>query len=95
MSYMDKEIESHPEVKFYIATDDNGVKEEMRSKYGKRVITHEWDLRRCSVKGMQDAVAELYCLGHTNKILGSDHSTFSINASHLYDIPLVIVRNLS
>lgn len=89
---MDKEVEEHPNVKFYIATDDKVVKEEIRQKYGERVITREWELSRGSVKGMQDAVTELYCLGRTDKILGSDHSTFSVNASRLYDIPLVIVK---
>ena len=92
VALMKKEIEQDPSCKFYVASDDGQEKKRLRDLFGERIITHEWDLSRNSVKGMQNAVAELFCLGRTRKIIGSDHSTYSTSAAHLYDIPITIVK---
>lgn len=86
---MDKEISQNADCKFYIASDDEQVKKEMKEKYGNRIITQQWELSRGSVQGMKDAVAELFCLGRCNKVIGSKYSTYSIYAARLYDIPLI------
>lgn len=88
---IDKEIALNDNVKFYVASDSPEEKQALISKYGDRIITHRWDLRRNSLQGIKDAVAELYCLGLTKKILGSFDSTYSEVASQLYNIPLFLV----
>lgn len=87
---MDSEIEKNNNVRFYLATDDEEIKSEMIKKYGNRIITQKISLRRNSTKGMKDAVVDLYCLGSTSKIIGSHHSTYSIIASQLYNIELIV-----
>ena len=88
-AYMDKEIAEHPQCNFYIATDSLDVKTELKGRYHDRIITGKWDLRRNSRQGIKDAVADLYCLGSCNKIIGSTNSTYSYLASILYDKPLI------
>lgn len=88
---MDEEIARDGDCKFYIATDDEQLKHLIADRYGKRIITCDRELSRHTVSGMQDAVAELYCLGRTSEILGSAFSTYSIDAAALYDIPLHVL----
>lgn len=88
---MDEEIARDGDCKFYIATDDEQLKRLIARRYGSRIITCERELSRSTVSGMQDAVAELYCLGRTSEILGSAFSTYSIDAAALYDIPLHVL----
>ena len=87
---IENEISNNKETRFYLATDDCGVKKELKDKYGARIITLDLALERNSVKGMKDAVVDLYCLGNTTKIYGSHHSTYSIIASQLYNIELIV-----
>jgi len=86
---MDEQIKSDETVKFYIASDDENVKDYMKEKYGDRIITHKWSLTRGTVEGMKDAVAELFCLARTNSLIGSTNSTYSLMASALYGIPII------
>ncbi len=93
ISLMDHEVEMHPDVIFYVASDSNEVKQFLRERYegkGCRVIICEWTLQRNSLQGMKDAVAELYILGKANKIIGSTHSTYSTMAARLYGKEIVI-----
>ena len=87
---MNQEIEKDPGCRFYVASDDEQVKQDLIKEYGEKIISYRWDLRRNSEKGMQNAVAELYCLGRTRKIIGSAHSTYSTTAACLYGIPIII-----
>lgn len=87
---MDEEINKNNNVRFYLATDDEEVKKEMKARYGARIITLDVSLKRNSVQGMKDAVVDLFCLGKTTKIFGSHHSTYSIVASQLYNIKLIV-----
>lgn len=90
---MDEELRLRPATKFYVATDDQSVKQELIAQYPNSVISPNWELRRDTLQGMQDAVAELYCLGKTCEIWGSHKSTFSIDAAALYDIPLIVIEH--
>ena len=89
--FMDQEIEKDQCTTFYLASDDESVKEAMANKYGDRIITGQWELKRNTTQGMKDAVAELFCLARAKKIIGSSCSTYSLVASHLTDIPITIV----
>lgn len=86
---MDEEILKNEKVRFYLASDDDTVKQELKEKYGDRIITLQLSLRRNSVQGMKDAVVDLYCLGATSKIFGSYASTYSIIASQLNNIEII------
>ncbi|WP_321424548.1 hypothetical protein [uncultured Bacteroides sp.] len=87
---MDREISENEDTAFYIASDSELVKSNLKDKYGNRIITADWELKRNTVKGMKDAVAELFCLGRTSKIIGSKASTYSIIASEICNIPLIL-----
>lgn len=87
---MDSEIDNNCKVRFYLATDDEKIKQDMKKKYGERIITLNLSLRRNTTQGMKDAVVDLFCLGSTSKIIGSHHSTYSIIASQLYNIDLIV-----
>lgn len=87
---MDSEINNNNNVRFYLATDDEKIKQNMKEKYGNRIITLNLSLKRNTTQGMKDAVVDLFCLGSTSKIIGSHHSTYSIIASQLYNIDLIV-----
>lgn len=87
--YMDNEIDNESNTKFYIASDDKSVKNEILNRYGNRIITKDWRLERYSTQGMKDAVAELFCLSRTSKLIGSPNSTFTMLSSKLNNIPLI------
>ena len=90
--FIEEEIAKNPNCKFYLATDDIEIKQLFKQKYPNNIIAKENELKRNSVKGMQDAVIDLYCLAKTTMILGSSHSTYSLMASWLYNTPLTICR---
>lgn len=87
---MDEEIQKHPDVSFFLATDDISLKKEITERYGNRIIIANSTLNRKSLAGMEDAVVELWCLASCKKILGSSHSTYSSFASKIYSVPLEI-----
>lgn len=91
---MDKAVDTDPQCMFYVATDNVEVKKQLIGRYGQRVVSPCYDLRRNSTQGMRDAVVDLFCLASTKEILGSTYSTFSTDAAAIYDIPLTIVKKV-
>lgn len=87
---IEKELMKDSEIRFYVATDDEGVKNDLRSRYGVRIITIPLCLKRNSLRGMKDAVVDLYCLGSTCRIYGSAHSTYSTFAAKLFDRNIIV-----
>lgn len=87
---IEKEILLDKTVRFYLATDDEAVKNDLKSRYGDKIITINLTLKRNSLQGMKDAVVDLYCLGATKKIYGSTHSTYSMFAAQLHKIDLIL-----
>lgn len=90
INFMDKELSLCPETTFYVASDSQEVKDMLTKRYGSLIIPTSWNLTRNSVDGMKDAVADLYCLGRTNKIIGCTNSTYSLMASRLYQKELIL-----
>ena len=86
---IEKEIEKNEDVFFYVASDDDTVKLDLHNRYGARIISMPFCLKRNSVKGMKDAVVDLYCLGSTQKIYGSHWSTYSDFAARLFNIEVI------
>lgn len=89
IKHMDKEIQNNSETNFYLATDSEETKKIFLNRYKDKIIPTNKTLNRNSVQGMKDAVTELYCLGKTNKIIGSKNSTFSGMAAHLFNIKII------
>lgn len=88
--YMDAEIIRNPACEFYLATDSSEIKQQLIHKYAGRIFYCDNELARNTTKGMQDAVTELFCLGRTTKIIGCTNSSYSVIASRLYNIPLIV-----
>lgn len=89
---IDQELAKDSDTLFYVASDDQTVKDKLCKKYGDHIISIPLYLKRNSKKGMKDAVVDLYCLGSTNKIYGSANSTYSTFAATLYDKDIQILE---
>lgn len=87
---IEDEIKKDSEVKFYLATDSEEVKDDLTYKYGSRIITIPLCLKRSSLQGMKDAVVDLYCLASTTRIYGSSASTYSLLAGKIFGIPVIV-----
>lgn len=82
-SMMDAEIKKNSNTRFYVASDDDEVKECLKTKYPDRIITLMDDPDRNSLEGMKFAVLDLFCLSKTNKIIGSVGSSYSQIAAEI------------
>lgn len=89
---MEKEIESDPATRFYLASDDSGVKQEMKARFGERLMTNEQQASRSDLQGICGAVVELFALSRTHKLIGSFRSSFSRTAAHLGKIEELVIR---
>lgn len=87
-SRMENEITKDTNVKFYVATDDDTVKQDMIRRFPQRIITQFEKSERDSLEGMEFAVNDLFCLSKTRKIIGSLYSSYSQIASELGGIPI-------
>lgn len=85
---IDQEIAAHPDVRFFLATDEPEVKRQLLVRYPERIITCEAPLRRDTLEGMQAAIVDCFCLSRTCKILGSYNSTYSSLAAEIGGIEL-------
>ena len=88
------EIKRNDKSHFFLSTDSAKVEQELKAKYGDKVITYQdKSLDRNSTKGVQDALVDLYSLSKTKKIFGSFHSSFSETAAQIGKIKLEIISN--
>lgn len=83
MDEMDAIISANPNVKFYLATDDESTKTEFSKKYGDRILFSMSASNRNTQDGMKEAAVEMFVLSRTNRILGSYYSSFSEAAALL------------
>lgn len=77
--------------RFYLATDDEGVKAELRQAFPDRIVVLPRKADRGSQQGMEDAVVEMFALSRCRQVLGSSCSTYSMTAAMLGRIPLETV----
>ena len=89
---MHEEINKNEKCLFYLATDSEEEKEQLKSIFGKRLITSPRAADRNSIRGMKDALAELYILSRTHKILGSMQSSYSETAAQISGIPYELLK---
>ena len=91
---MREEIAADEKTGFFVATDDEGVKKELRELLpDARLIFHDGGIiDRNSAEGIKDAFVEMLSLSKCKKILGSFNSTFSLLPSYIGNIPLETVQ---
>lgn len=90
---MKKEVEQNDKTKFYLASDDQQTLDELSRMFGKRImIMKEKNFARDNAEGIIDAYAELMCLSHSKKIIGSFYSSYSKIAAMISQIPLEILQ---
>lgn len=89
---MKQEIEADNQCRFYLATDAEEEKKQLKALFGTRVITSPRVADRNSIRGMQDALAELYILSQTKKILGSMQSSYSETAAQISGIRCELLK---
>lgn len=89
---MNSLIEENPKVNFYLASDSEDVKNEMKRIYKDRVILPNGVLERDSEAGIIQAVIEMYSLSKTSRILGSFYSSYSTMASEIGDISIEYLK---
>lgn len=74
--------------KFYLASDDDHVKDILEEKFPDSIITIREDVDRNTLEGMKFAVVDLFCLSKTQKIIGSVFSSYSQIAAELGNIEI-------
>lgn len=89
---VDAEIEKNPDTVIFLATDSEAVKNEIRSRYGDRVLTAKEKAGRNSIAGVKGGIVDMFTLSKTNKIYGSFQSSFSELASQIGNVPLEILQ---
>ena len=87
-----EEITRNDSTKFYLATDDLGIKEEFKSIFGDRMITMAGNVDRSSVRGIRGGLVDMWTLSMTKRIYGSANSTFSMAAAAVGNTGLIILR---
>jgi len=75
-AFIDK-MKTFPESQFYLATDSEDVKRQMRDVFSNRIITSSAKAARNTLEGMKDALCEMLILSRTSYFLGSYYSSFS------------------
>lgn len=88
---VEEEVERHADTKVFLATDDEGVKQELTERFGQRVITPAGKATRNSVEGIRGGLADMYTLAATNRIYGSAGSSFSPMAASIGGRPLEVI----
>ncbi|MDO4510695.1 MAG: hypothetical protein Q4B68_02620 [Bacteroidales bacterium] len=74
---MKKAEQMHQGAHFYLATDDDEVKQRMQQEFPGRVHYAESTASRTSVEGMKEAVVDLFALARADYFIGSFASSFS------------------
>ena len=92
--HMKAELEVDSETTFFVATDDETVKKELRELLPevKMTFNESGIIDRNSKEGLEDALIEMLALSKGRKILGSYNSTFSLLPSYIGNIPLEVVK---
>ena len=91
---IDDEIEKNPDTLVFLATDSKDDRSKLVEQYGERILTYSRNQNeRDSVKGIQDALVDMYCLSKSTKIFGSYYSSFSETAARLSGIELITLFN--
>ena len=89
---MRNDLSKDKDTTFYLATDDKEVEIILMELFPNKILTYEKEFSKTNMKGVQDAMVDLYSLSATCKIYGSYFSSFSDIASRIGDIPLEVIK---
>lgn len=84
---IDKEIMRSPNMKVFLATDDEEVKERLENRFGARIVTVAGVADRFEDGGVAAGFVDLLLLAKTRRVYGSFWSSFSLVAAQLGKIP--------
>jgi hypothetical protein len=90
MDQIDKSLLDHPTQKFFLATDDETVKNYLTHKYKRLIYTFNHTIGRIDIQGIYGAVIELLLLSKSTKLICSALSSYSDTAILIGDIKEVI-----
>lgn len=85
-------IDTDPAAHFYLATDDAALKARLKSLFPGRVAVQQCVGTRSDLRGMEEAVVDLWTLARTSRLIGSYWSSFSDTAAEIGGISLNIIR---
>lgn len=89
--FIDRIKEYDDSSSFFLATDDNMVKERFRTLFGERAIMNATEARRDTPEGIVDAMAEIRIMAQTERIFASLGSSFPEIASWMGNVELIRV----
>lgn len=89
---MDKEISQNSNIKLFLATDDQEIKNALATKYRNNLIYNPIKASRDNIEGMIDGAAEMFIMSKCKQIYGSYNSTYSYFASLIGDVELTVVK---
>ena len=76
-----RQIKCFPDLKIFLATDSEDVKNDLRREFGEHIITSDDKANRGDTDGIRRGLADMYTLARTQHIYGSAGSSFSEMAS--------------
>lgn len=85
-------LSERPDQRFYLATDDEPTKRQLRQLFGTAIVAADTQAERGTVEGIQAAVVEMFTLARTRCIYGTADSSFSVIASRIGEKPLHILE---
>tara|TARA_R110002012_G_scaffold220618_1_gene392257 strand:+ start:8306 stop:9805 length:1500 start_codon:yes stop_codon:yes gene_type:complete len=86
------ELKIDQNFKFFLATDDDEVKQYFIKKFGNTIVTNNFDLSRTTKAGIKNALLDILILSKTKKIYGSFYSSFSETAHYFGSNDLIILK---
>lgn len=92
---MQQAVDADPATRFYLATDDADLKRRLMEHFTGRVTVQDCCGTRADLRGMEEAVVDLWTLARTSRLLGSFWSSFTDTAAEIGGIPLEIIRKTS
>lgn len=87
----DRELATHEDTRFFVATDDEPTKDELRRHFGDRIITADTPAARSSTDGIRGGLADMWTLARTSVIYGSAGSSFSTMAAKVGGNKIVVL----
>lgn len=89
---MRQALEDDPKANFYIACDDPKLCTHFASLFPGRATIQTCRGTRSDLRGMEEAVVDLWTLARCSRIMGSYWSSYSDTAAEIGGIPLTIIR---
>lgn len=85
-------LKAEPEALFYLASDDADTIAHFQKRFGDAILSRPKTYGRTTVRGIQDAIIEMWLLSKTRKIFGSFYSSYSGMAAKIGNIDLEILK---